>query len=195
MHLGDVRNPPDNPVAPNLLVPLYAYVVEHPNGTLLFDTGLGPHHDLLDRYYTLRRAALPRLDPDVVVNCHLHFDHCGGNQFVPKATILVQHVELESARQPGYTAPEWVDFPGAQFQVIDGEHSVWDGVRIVPTPGHTDGHQSLVLTTPDGVVVLAGQAVMTVDEFETSDDPSVALLKSFSPKRALFAHDASEWTA
>jgi glyoxylase-like metal-dependent hydrolase (beta-lactamase superfamily II) len=105
----------------------------------------------------------------------------------------VQRVELEAARQPMYTAPEWVDFPGVRFRVIDGEHTVWDGVRIVPTPGHTDGHQSLVLTTPEGVVVLGGQVTFTAAEFETADDPSVALLKSFSPRRVLFAHDETEW--
>lgn len=193
--LGDVRNPPNNPVAPNLLIPLYAYFVRHPGGTLLFDTGLGPFHGVLDRYYELRRVALPRLDPDVVVNCHLHFDHCGGNQFLPNATILVQRVELEAARQPMYTAPDWVDFPDAQLQVIDGEYTVSDGVSIVSTPGHTDGHQSLILTTPDGIVVLAGQVTMTAAEFEISDDPSVVLLKSLSPRRVLFAHDAAEWTA
>ena len=69
-----------------------------------------------------------------------------------------------------------------------------DGVRIVPTPGHTDGHQSLVLMTPGGVVVLAGQVAMSAAEFEISDDPSVVLLKSLSPSRVLFAHDAAEWT-
>jgi N-acyl homoserine lactone hydrolase len=195
LHLGDVRLPPTHPVAPNLLVALYAYIVRHLSRTLLFDTGLGPHHDVLDSYYELRRMALPTLDPDVVVNCHLHFDHCGGNQFVPNATILVQRVELESARQPMYTAREWVDFPGARLQVIDGEYTVCDGVRIVPTPGHTAGHQSLVLTTPDGVAVLAGQVTQTAAEFETSGDPSVVLLKSLSPRRALFAHDAAEWKA
>ncbi len=194
LHLGDVRNPPTSPVAPNLLIPLYAYVVQHRSGTLLFDTGLGPRHERIDGYYECRRIALPELEPDVVVNCHLHFDHCGGNQFVPNATILVQRVELEAARRPGYTAAEWVDFPGAQLHVIDGEHTVWDGVSIVPTPGHTDGHQSLVLTTPDGVVVLAGQVAFAAADFETSDDPSVALLKSFSPKSVLFAHDENEWT-
>ncbi len=162
-------------------------------GRLLFDTGLGPVHDV-DRYFECRRVALPELDPDVIVNCHLHFDHCGGNQFMPDATILVQRVELEAARQPTYTAPEWVDFRDAQFQLIDGEYTVWDGVRIVPTPGHTNGHQSLVLATPDGTVVLAGQVTQTAADFETSSDASVALLKSFEPKRVHFAHDAADWT-
>lgn len=193
MHLGDVRNPSSHPSHPNLLISLYAYVVRVGNNTLLFDTGLGPRHEIIDGYYECRRTALPKLEPDVVVNCHLHFDHCGGNQFVPNAKIVVQRVELESAREPGYTAPEWVDFPGVQFQVIDGEFTVWEGVRVVPTPGHTDGHQSLVLATPEGNVVLAGQVAMSPADFDSSDDPSVALLKSFSPKRVLFAHDATDW--
>lgn len=195
LHLGDVRLPSTHPTHANVVLPLFAYMVDHNGGTLLFDTGLGPHNDIIDSMYELRRASLPVRRADLVVNCHLHFDHCGGNQFVVDATIIAQRVELELAREPMYTVPEWVDFPGARWQVIDGEHSITDDIRIVPTPGHTDGHQSVLLSGPDGLVVLAGQVAQTAAEFETSGEPSVTLLKSLSPGRVLFAHDAAEWQA
>jgi N-acyl homoserine lactone hydrolase len=70
----------------------------------------------------------------------------------------VQSVELATARQGGYTFGELLDFPGATYEEIGGEAEVWPGIWIIPTPGHTDGHQSLVIKQNDGTVILAGQA-------------------------------------
>jgi N-acyl homoserine lactone hydrolase len=51
----------------------------------------------------------------VVVNTHLHFDHCGGNRLFPGLPIHVQRRELAAARtEDDYTVREWVDFPGAR---------------------------------------------------------------------------------
>jgi glyoxylase-like metal-dependent hydrolase (beta-lactamase superfamily II) len=82
-------------------------------------------------------------------------------------------------------------------------------MRLVPTPGHTPGHQSLVLDTPDGAVVLAGQALQSRAEWEGGSDDtisglagapdpaayerSVAELRSLDPVRVHFAHDAAIW--
>jgi glyoxylase-like metal-dependent hydrolase (beta-lactamase superfamily II) len=143
-------------------------------------------------------------DVEVVVNCHLHFDHCGGNQFFPRARIVVQRCELEEARTPVYTVQEWVDFEGAHLDVVDGEHSIWEDARVMPTPGHTRGHQSLVLDTRDGPVILAGQAAESAAGFEEGiggwgpgleklGAASLAKLKSLSPHSVLFAHDGAEW--
>jgi hypothetical protein len=70
----------------------------------------------------------------------------------------VQVGELAAARGEGYTSPDLVDFPGATYRELDGETEIWPGVWIIPTPGHTGGHQSLVVRQRDGTVVLAGQA-------------------------------------
>ena len=146
------------------------------SGVLLFDTGLGPRHDELVATYQPTRYDLALLlseqgvtarDVDVIVNCHLHFDHCGGNHLFPHARIVVQRTELEDARTTsGYTVREWFDLEGAQFEIVDGKHPIWPEARVVPTPGHTMGHQSLVLTTPDGAVILAGQAAESSAGFE-----------------------------
>ena len=143
-------------------------------------------------------------DVVVVVNCHLHFDHCGGNHLFPHARIVVQRTELEEAQTPGYRLREWVDFEGASMDVVDGEHDIWPAARVVPTPGHTMDHQSLVLLTPEGAVILAGQAAESAagfDEGTGSWEPdrqelgatSIARLKAVSPTRVLFAHDECEW--
>ncbi|MDH6120662.1 glyoxylase-like metal-dependent hydrolase (beta-lactamase superfamily II) [Kitasatospora sp. GAS204A] len=72
--------------------PVLGYLVRHPEGLLLFDTGLGAGDPGTEAHYRPRRRPLPQalaaagVTPDevsVVVNCHLHFDHCGGNPLLP----------------------------------------------------------------------------------------------------------------
>ena len=155
LHVSDVVTPDSHPL-PNTVISNCVYLVSTASGVLLFDTGLGPPHDELDVIYRPTRYDLPRLLSqqgvsmrDVVVNCHLHFDHCGGNHLFPHARIVVQRTELEEAQTPGYRLREWVDFEGASMDVVDGEHDIWPAARVVPTPGHTMDHQSLVLLTPE----------------------------------------------
>jgi len=145
-----------------------------------------------------------------VVNCHLHFDHCGGNPLFPGRPILAQSTELAAARAGQYTLEELVDFADVRYEELDGEHEVWPGVWIIPTPGHTDGHQSLVVRRADGTLILAGQAHDFASEFATGElarraaadgiapplpefRPWLARLLEFDPRRVVFAHDAAVW--
>ena len=59
--------------------------------------------------------------------------------------IVVQEVELAAARLPDYTLPELVDAPGLTYEKAAGDVEVFPGVTVIPTPGHTDGHQSVVV--------------------------------------------------
>jgi len=199
--------------------PVLAYLVRHPRGVLLFDTGIGAADPDTEAHYRPRRrtlrdalsdAGVTPADITLVANCHLHFDHCGGNPLLAGRPILVQDVELATARRGGHTFEELVDFPGAAYQELTGEAEIWPGVRIVPTPGHTRGHQSLVLRTADGTVVLAGQAHDFASRFASDHlarraaldglepplpgyQPWLDRLADFDPRRVLFAHDASVW--
>jgi len=199
--------------------PVLGYLVERDEGTILFDTGIGAADPGTEAHYRLRRRPLPEAltaaglvpaDITLVANCHLHFDHCGGNGLFAGVPILVQSVELAAARGPRYTFPELVDFTGVAYRELDGEAEIWPGVWVIPTPGHTDGHQSLVVRQPDGTVVLAGQAHDFASQFASdhlarhaaqageSDPlpayrPWVDRLLDFDPRRVLFAHDASVW--
>jgi glyoxylase-like metal-dependent hydrolase (beta-lactamase superfamily II) len=146
------------------------------------------------------------------VNSHLHFDHCGNNPLFPGVPIYTQAIELAAAREPWYTVPDWIDFAGAEYRTSDGEAKVADGIRIVATPGHTTGHQSLVLDGATGTVVLAGQAIYSRAEYETivrtgappDDDPppdpapylaSAMSLIELRPRRVHFSHDREVWHA
>ena len=82
----------------------------------------------------------------------------------------MQPAEWEIAHTTDHTILEWIDFPGADYRPVAGDHEPVPGIRIVATPGHTIGHQSLVVATAEGEVVLAGQAVYTPGEW--AGDPS-----------------------
>ena len=85
--------------------------------------------------------------------------------------IFVQRAEWAKVHEPDYTVAEWIDVPGLTYELLDGEIEVAPGLRLIPTPGHTAGHQSLVLDAADGTVVLAGQAVQSRAEWEGATEP------------------------
>jgi N-acyl homoserine lactone hydrolase len=183
------------------------YVVRTPAGPVLLDTGMGDAGPESEAHYRPSRVPLPdalaragvSLDEvALVVNCHLHFDHIGGNPLLAGRPVLAQRGELAAAREPDYTVPELVDFPGARYELLDGEAEIAPGVLVVPTPGHVDGHQSLVVTCADGTVVLAGQAHDTAAEWAAhaaAEEPSpwMRRLLALDPRRVVFAHDAAVW--
>ena len=220
LDLGYFIRPPAETGGPDPRVDsVLAYLVRHDRGILLFDTGLGDAGPDTDAHYRPRRRALADAlasagvslpDVSVVVNCHLHFDHCGGNPLLAGRPVLVQDAELDAARQEGYTVGELIDFPGVSYQVLSGEAEVWPGAWIVPTPGHTSGHQSLVLRRRDGTVILAGQTHDLTSQFSAEYLARTAALvgaaepmpgfrtwldrlAEFDPRRILFAHDCSVW--
>ncbi|MEU0581824.1 N-acyl homoserine lactonase family protein [Streptomyces griseoincarnatus] len=199
--------------------PVLAYLVRHDRGLLLFDTGIGAADPETEAHYRPRRRPLPEAlsaagvtldDISLVANCHLHFDHCGGNPLLGGRPVLVQKTELAAARRGGHTFDHLIDFPSATYEVTAGETEVWPGVRIIPTPGHTHGHQSLVLQQDDGTAILAGQAHDVASHFASeqlarraaldgvaqpvpSYQPWLDRLMDFDPRRVLFAHDCSVW--
>jgi glyoxylase-like metal-dependent hydrolase (beta-lactamase superfamily II) len=102
----------------------------------------------------------------LMIDTHLHFDHAGGNTWVdgsgtvrptfPNARYVVQQGEYEWATHPNErTAASY--FPrnfepvvaAGLFDFVAGEVEVWRGIRLLPTPGHTPHHQS-VLIESDG---------------------------------------------
>ena len=169
----------------DITLPVPAFLIEHPKGTALFDTGLHPDcqtdpagrlGERLAKLFKIdfhpgedvgaRLEALGR-DPakiDVVINSHFHFDHAGGNVLIPNATMLVQRREWDAGMDSEVSArvgfnPRDFDL-GHKLRLIEGEHDVFgDGsVVCLPTHGHTPGHQSLKLRLPGGEVVLAADS-------------------------------------
>jgi N-acyl homoserine lactone hydrolase len=197
--------------------PCLGYVIDHPAGMILFDTGMGSHPEV-DSHYRPRRIGLHKAlsaagvvvsDIKLASNCHLHFDHCGGNPLLGQVPVFVQRTELENARrEEDYTLPELIE--GSRFEAVSGEAEILPGIFLMPTPGHTDGHQSLVVRRPDGAVIVAGQSHDTATQYaadqlawlarrDDNDQPLLPIpdwvdtLQRLDPRMVYFAHDRSVW--
>jgi glyoxylase-like metal-dependent hydrolase (beta-lactamase superfamily II) len=198
IHLADVTYPSSHPLA-GQDGPVLAFAIRHADGIVLVDTGIGEGNAWVDENYRPRardvREALAgaKLDPDevrAIVNSHLHFDHCGQNRAFPGVPIHVQQTELDLALRPGHTVVEWVDFPDARYDPVDGDREVVDGVSVLATPGHTPGHQSVTVRTGDGLVLIVGQAAQDARSFATGPaDPSIQRLRELNADRIHFSHD------
>jgi len=167
-----------------LRVPVPCYLIDHPRGKVVFDTGLhvaiqsdpAARLGILARFFAVTfhagediAARLAALDVDAarihhLVTSHLHFDHVGGNASLPNARIVIQRREWEAGRDAdriaasGYNPADYDT--GQEILAIDGEHDLLgDGaVTCMPTYGHTPGHQSLRVRLADGEVVLTSDA-------------------------------------
>jgi len=153
--------------------PGFSDTIEHPDGLVLVDTGMIDTTPELDEEWHPTPHPLPAdlvSRVAVVVNTHLHFDHCGGNRLFPGIPIHVQSRELADARsEEDYTVPEWVDFLGATYVEHDGEAEILPGVRLIPAPGHSRGHQIVLVETDDGPVVLGGDVGYSFAEVGQGD--------------------------
>ena len=137
-------------------LPVFVWTIDHPAGRVLVDTGLiDTRPEIEDFSPTPHPENIPR-DVACVISTHLHFDHCGGNRLFPGVPIHVQARELADARSLDYTIPEWVDFDGATYVEHEGEVELLPGIRLLPAPGHTNGHQVVVVETDAGTNVLGG---------------------------------------
>jgi glyoxylase-like metal-dependent hydrolase (beta-lactamase superfamily II) len=144
--------------------PCACYLIRHPQGNVLFDTGCHPAVETnaearwggLAKVMTpihkadnnilseLKNVGIRPDDIDVVVNSHLHMDHCGCNEFFKKATFIVHVKELETARDPssegkGYFRADW-DQP-MRMETIGNDRDLFGDNRVIliPLPGHTPG--------------------------------------------------------
>jgi N-acyl homoserine lactone hydrolase len=169
--------------------PGYLHVIEHPEGRVLVDTGLIDSTPELDQEWS------PRFDPDAiprdvlfVINTHLHFDHCGGNRLFAGTPIYVQRLEREVARADDYTIPEWVEFEGADYHELDGPAELLPGLRVIPTPGHTPGHQSVLVDTDEGLVIIGGDVAHTLEQLEGE-----RRLLDLEPCRIWITHSEEPW--
>lgn len=151
------------------------YLIEHARGTLLWETGVpdsvAAHPEGLlapsgvitwfrDRTLAAQLQELG-ITPDAITHLafsHTHGDHVGNVAMLPAARLLIQRPEHEFVQR---TSPGLID-PRQALELLDGDHDVFgDGsVMILSTPGHTPGHQSLLVRLPrTGPVLLSGDLV------------------------------------
>jgi N-acyl homoserine lactone hydrolase len=192
--------------------PVHGFVVTYPGGAALVDTGVGGPEKLLNDWRVVNRSAADALaeldmtpgDITMVINTHLHFDHCGQNAVFKHAAFHVQRAELDRARRMSPQLADWFDFMGARFELLDGDTEVLPGLSVIATPGHTDGHQCVVVQTADGAPdLLIGDAAYTPRQYSGPDDQklpdgqasdrpawqaSLTRIRSMRPARVHFCH-------
>ena len=168
---------------------LNVMLIRTPEASILVDTGCGEAlppklseiHSFRGRYQL--REALQELgigfdDIDIVIPTHLHFDHAGGMTTeengrmapsFPNARYLVQKREYQEWKNTnertrgGYRAvyTDVIEDAGL-LDLLDGEHEVVSGVGCIPTPGHTEGHQSVLVDSGnDRRVIFLGDVAPT----------------------------------
>jgi glyoxylase-like metal-dependent hydrolase (beta-lactamase superfamily II) len=218
-----------------ITIPVPSYLITHPKGNVIFDTGvhcsvmqdpvarLGaavansfasrskPGEEIVGQ---LAQFKLTPNDVTYVINSHFHFDHCGGNEFFPQSTILVQKNELHAARDPelnkktNFDPKDWDHT--LHYRAVDGELDLFgDGTLVLfPTHGHTPGHQSLRVQVTKGTdIVITGDACYTKSNMDQNLLPLVATdreemyrslgklrdLRDKAGATILYGHDPDQW--
>lgn len=175
-------------------VPLPAFLIEHPEGLVLFDAGLDPDYagdpvggygevaeriqvefderHLLETQLELLGHALT--DVTTVIASHLHWDHIGGLKQFADARIILGAGEREYASaperfaEPFYRAADFAPDHGLAFDEIAGDLDVFGDGTVVALhlPGHTPGSLAALVRTPERRIVLSGDVVHTRDAYE-----------------------------
>lgn len=172
--------------------PVLAYLIKANGKNIVVDTGVCEadwsakyHHELI---YTEEMRIENRLkylgvDPDdveIVINTHLHWDHCYGNHLFKNAKIYVQAEELSFAITPtpghflyyeafqmGLTPP-WLSSAG-QFEIIDGDFELLPGIKLILLPGHTPGIQGVLVETDSAKYLIASDIIPYYENWENRE--------------------------
>ncbi|KQT93483.1 hypothetical protein ASG49_00190 [Marmoricola sp. Leaf446] len=199
-------------------VPVWAAAIEGGGRKILVDTGIKdaekwsriePHTIAAEETIDAALAELGwrRQDVDTVINTHLHYDHAENNLAFPQAQFYVSEAEWNWASDPSSSQAwsydiEWTDdeVTFMDYHLVQRDHfDVAPGLRIIQTPGHTPGHQSVLVTTEEGVLCVSGDAACMIENLELPTPPgthigsavSLASLKKISDlsDRVLMNHD------
>ena len=179
-------------------MPVYVHVIDHPDARVLVDTGMTELHpamaDMDPRLQPLSEQDFDLAGIDIVVNTHLHADHCGGNHLFAGKPIYVQRRELDDARsEDDYTIREWVEAPGVQYVPVDGEHELLPGLRLVPAPGHTPGMQMVVVETGGRPVIVGGDVAVWFGEFDEPPTEGRQRVLALDPELVWLTHEHEPW--
>jgi N-acyl homoserine lactone hydrolase len=211
-------------------LPCYQVLIQSGGRTVLFDTGLplsaAGDPDGLKREYGMDPSWLRPLaskeervdrqlgaldlavtDVDLLVNTHFHFDHAGANFLFAGVPVAAQVAELEAASTSDDYLPVW-DAPGLQFQAVEGDWSPLPGVEMLHTPGHTPGHQSMLVRLQPQPWLFTWDAVYTEEHWRGNKlgavndvgqaRTSMERLRQIAARenaRIIFGHDIVQWEA
>ena len=185
--LWEKKCPADN--KNRIKVGLNSILIDNKKDLILVETGIGSSFDQkFYEYYSIQRepgliASLQKLgiepeDIDIVINTHLHFDHCGGNTYCrkkgefeptfPRARYIIQKGEWKTALHPNardkasYLKQFFLPLKDYRLlELVEGNTSISEGVEVVLAPGHTAFHQCVKVRSGEETLFFLGDMVPT----------------------------------
>ena len=176
----------------NILQAANCLLIKHPGGNVLVETGLHDktpnyvkHHNIVKNpslIESMNIAGVKPFDVDIVINSHLNPDHAGWNtryidgKLKPtfeNAKYVIQKKEWKTATDPGfelkndYFSVEKDVLPleeSGSLELVDGEKEVLPGIFVLPTPGHTAGHQSVIIKAERTMLYAADMAALVMHQ-------------------------------
>lgn len=171
-----------------IMVPVISWFIEGTDQKILVDTGADakmattfrgfPAEEVQTFEKALSTVGLTPLDIDLVIQTHLHWDHCGNTSKCQKARVIVQEDELKFALAPhpitglSYKKELYLNL---HFIVVKGNYEVEPGIELILVPGHSPGSQAVAINTTKGKAVISGFCCIP-DNFNPPDD-----IKAYSP--------------
>ncbi len=219
LDLGHVVLPESHPRHGEGTCPILSFAIESEDGIVVVDTGPRSGHPIIDEMYApavvsiidaLHASSLDERDVTAVVNTHLHFDHCGQNHLLGHAPVWVTAAEVEAASVEFYTVPEWAEISENRLRLSDDGEEVAPDIRLLHTPGHTPGHQSITVQTDHGLEIIVGQTCFSCAEYASGRPAptdmhdvdwtspgleSLTRLRRLGAVRAHFSHDRDTFEA
>ena len=197
-------------------IPVYCFLVKHNRGNVIIDTGFSSNFK--ETWGKRLNFFKPILEKDVVncligtqihyiINTHLHIDHSENNPTFTNAEIIVQKDEYKAAcnsksyQQLAY--PDKID-KNLNYRFIEGNLDLFgdDVIQIIKTPGHTEGHQSILLNVNGKHIFIAGDACYSSENLEHNLLPGILwnpdkimecyeMIRNLKNTKIIFGHEES----
>ncbi len=171
-------------------VPFIAFLIKGNGKNILVDTGPCDKEFAEKWHYPLvipedthihtvlkNKFGLKPDDIDYIINTHLHWDHCFNNHLFPGKRIYIQRSEYHYGFDPLpfqyhlYESPQFGLIPNwmkaaMQYELVDGDMEIDDGIKLISLPGHSVGLQGILVNTKDGKSLLASDSVNTYEQWK-----------------------------
>jgi glyoxylase-like metal-dependent hydrolase (beta-lactamase superfamily II) len=152
-----------------IYLPIYVFYLEGGREKILVDTGMeefmvptGAAEDtglkIMEFEEALATVNLEPEDVDIVIQTHLHNDHCENTYKCTNAKVYVQQAELDFFKSPHPLDHRYYSdlLDDSEVIIVDGDAEIVPGIRVLFTPGHTPGGQSVAVETHEGTAVITG---------------------------------------